>query len=729
MNLAIDRPTVFDYAINDQIMYKVPYSIISAGTGAGKTTTYPCKLVKAGIKAIGRPYKVIVVLPTKEGTDNGYTRASTNQIDSVNVDFSVGRARDGDVEYSNYKGSLISNSVSGFPLPKDETVDTDLVYCTFGHFKNRLEEWNKYLSGEDYVSPRSINTFDFVIIDEAHLKNKNMNVDIILGNLKYLLISYPKKGIPQVVLTSATYKEDTAKFYTIQDVHPFTKTIEHIPIFGNTYEEKVKKIVGSTIEEGLYGYIISLQIQPGIILMFLPGNREITSIMKAVQSLDVYYNRFECVILHSKLTKEQKAEAFTPNKPGKWKLILSTNIAETSLTIPNVLIVIDFPYENIKVVGKNQTVRNQTQLYAKDSADQRAGRTGRTNNGYVLRLIHPDDFEALPDTIKPEIERLPIGNELLKVLDCNIDYRFIFGDINKGTTRSISKEQGIRITKTLSELAHFGLVKNCNGHYSVTPSGRFVADLPLGNKGGILILRSIERGIDIYPAIVLACMIESTEVLFQKFQVPTEFQSEIPFSSILKPWLMFCLKFGTISIPGDKLTKLMDFCDNNGINYDAFREAQRKIINCITIIRNKGYPIDVDVFEPEDCFMKYKDILSGIYFHYKLKNNENRKVYISTDQRIKHIPLPINNKFLKYNFSPEVVVSVFNMEYQNNIQMMLWYPIVYEPTRNFDQEKAGRELIRLDMITERDIIEETPEELEEEQKEAVTSPLLDEDDV
>lgn len=717
MQVAVDQQSVFDYAIEDQVTNKVPYSIISAGTGAGKTTTYPCKLVKAGIKAIGRPYKVLVVLPTKEAVDNGFTRAQTNQIINVDVDFTVGRARDRDVEYFNYKGSIISNSVTGFQLPKVEDIETDLIFCTTGHFKNRLEEWDKYLSEEDYVSPRSINVFDFVIIDEAHLRTKNIDIDIIIGNLKYLLISYPKKGIPQIVLTSATYTEETAKLYTIQDIHPFTKTIIYIPITGDTYEQKVKNI-----PEDLYEYIMSLQVSPGIVLMFLPGIRDITSVMNGIKAADSYHDRVEIVILHSKRTKAQKNEAFTPNSPGKWKIILSTNIAETSLTIPNVLIVVDFPYENVRVLGLNQTVRTQIQLYAKDSGDQRAGRTGRTNNGLVIRLISPDEFNKLPNTITPEIERLPIGNELLRVLDCNIDYRFIFGDVNKGITRSISDKQGIRINKTLSELAYFGLVRNCNGHYSVTPNGKFVSDLPLGNKGGILILRTIERGIDIYPAIVLACMIESTEFLFEKFQVPLEFQSEIPFSSILKPWLMFCLKFATISIPGDKLIKMIEFCDKHGLNYDTFREAQRKIVTCVTNIRNKGYDVEVNIFEPEDCFIKYKDILSGIYFHYKMENIDNKIVYVSTNPRIKHKPLLINNKFTKYNSFPDVLVSVFNMELYGNTQMMLWYPIVYEPTRNFNVE-----INRLMEITEPEIIEETHEELEQIQEDSNTVSTISDD--
>lgn len=718
MITGVDAPTVFSNAIRDQITQKIQYSIISAGTGAGKTTTYPGQLVKAGRTAIGRPYNVLCILPTKEAVDNAYYRASTDKLNYVKVDFSVGRARDGDVEYTNYKGSLIANAVTGFSYPMGLEDDTNLVFCTTGHAKNRIEEWFKYLATEDYVSPKSINVFDFVIVDEAHLRNKNMDIDMILGYLKFLQISFSKKGVPQVVLTSATYREDGVTTFNIEDVHPFTKTEQFLPLPGINYDDKV-----SGLAAGLYQYITVAQanITPGIILLFLPTVRDINNVKRGILAADAYYNKFECFILHSKIPKEERALAFTPNTPGKWKLIISTNIAETSLTIPNVLIVIDFPYENIRVMGANQTVRTQVQLIAKDSAAQRAGRTGRTNHGLVLHLLHPEEFEKLPASITPEIERLPIGNELLKVLDCNIDYRFIFGDINKGSIRSISEKQGARITKTLSELAHFGLVKSCNSHYSVTPDGNFVADLPLTNKGGLIILKAIKNKIDIYPAIVLACMIEATEVLFTGFHVPNDFQSSIPFSSILKPWLMFCLKFGTITIPGDKLEKMISFCDKSGLNYETFREAQKKIVSCVTIIRKKGYNVDIDVFEPEDCFVKLKDVLSSIYFHYKAKRNENRVVYVSTNERIKHKPLVINDKFISYNTHPDVLVSVLNMEKEGNTQMMLWFPMVYDPTENFKRGFRNNELERLEAITEPDIIEETPEEIEEEQEEAQSS--------
>lgn len=669
----IDSTSVFDSTIEYQNTSKIPYSIVAAGTGAGKTTTYPAKLAKSGVQINGRPFKVLVILPTKDAVDNAYNVAKNNKTNSVRIDFSVGRARDGDIEYHNYKNSIISNTVSGYPLPKTDDDDTVLVFCTTGHAKNRIQEWFKYLTSEDVVSQRSLNVYDYIIVDEAHLRNKNMDIDLILGMLKSLHISFPNKSIPQIVLTSATYKEQDVHIYNIPDVHPFTKEIYYMGLEGE-YETKLESIAG-----GLYEFITTSSYQPNVILLFLPGIREIEKVKRGMENLDKYTQVFEYNILHSDIPREERMNAFKPNTPGKWKLILSTNIAETSLTIPNVLIVVDFPYEKIRVVGANQTVKTQVQMIAKDSANQRAGRTGRTNNGIVIRLLSHSQFESLPESIDPEIERLPIGNEILKILDCNIDYRKIFNR-NPG---KISEKQQARINATLRELAYFDLVTDCNGHYSVTQYGRFIADLPLTNKCGIIVLKAIYSGIDIYPAIVLACMIEAAEDLFVDGRVPPDFKSKIPLESILKPWLIFCLNFGVISLPKKKNALLVEFCKENKIKYETFREAQRKIILCITIIRNKGYDVDINIFEPEDCFIKMKSILSSIFFKYKMKRVDGRVVYVSINDKIKHKPLVLNNKYLTYNTEPENVVSIMNLEFQGNTNMMLWFPTVYEPTEEY----------------------------------------------
>lgn len=673
----VDRASIFDHAINDIITNKIKFSIVSSGTGSGKTTTFPAKLVKLG--TTNNNYrKVIVMLPTKGAVINAYNRAKENKITNVNVDFSVGFARNSEISYNNHKQSLISNSVTGFPMPTEEKEDTNLIYVTTGHMMRLVRECLKYLSVEDYVTPRSLLNFDYIIIDEAHLRTKNMDIDIIIGFLKYMLISFQNKGIPSVIFTSATYSEPGAKIYNIEHDSKFRKDILYVELPGQDYKEKIQNLAG-----GFYDFIQTLSIKSGIALVFLPGIKEILTVKNGLEREDLL-NMLEIAIAHGSRTEgEMQKDVFTPNSENKWKIILSTNIAETSLTIPNVILIVDCGYENIRVVGNNKTIHNKVVRIAKDSAEQRAGRTGRTSNGLVLRMMSPEEYSGLDQTIVPEIQRLPIGNELLLVLDCNVDCRFIFGDKNIGLTRSISDNQANRLNSTLKELAHFRLIRDCNGYFDVTEQGRFVSNLPLSNKSGIIILKAIEIGIDLYPVIILVCIMEDIEMIFNGFKVLPEFYSGVPFYSILSPWLKMCAKYGTINFNEKNINKLTKFCNDNGLDFDGFQTMQKKIINCITKLRLLDYHIDIIMFDPEDLFIKIRGILTSVYFSYKLVTENNQQCYRSTNPNIKHKPLFLSNKFIKIpNRNPEMVTSIFNMEMAGKTQMILWFPHEYSPIGN-----------------------------------------------
>jgi HrpA-like RNA helicase len=674
----VDNASIFDDTINSIEINKIQYSIISSGTGTGKTTTLPCKLVKFHRKNINYR-KVIVMLPTKEAVKNAYNRVLQNKINNVNVDFTCGYARNSIVSYHNYKTSLISNSVTGYPMPTTENDDTNLVYVTTGHMKRLIREYIKYLSVEDYANPRSLLTFDYIIIDEAHLRNKNMDIDIILGFLKYMIIHFPDKGIPRIICTSATYTENNTQLFNLPDINTFKKNILYIELEGEGYKEKVL-VLGNQ----LYLFLEQVRQQgiiEGIALVFLPGIKEIKTVANQLNNNDIF-NTLEVVIAHGSRSEiDMQKDVFTPNSPGKWKIILSTNIAETSLTIPNVFLIVDFGYENIRVVGGNKTIYNKVERISKDSANQRAGRTGRTCDGLILRMMSASEFNNLRETVIPEIQRLPISNEVLLVLECNVDCRFIFGDRNSGVTRSISDEQSIRLKSTLKELAHFKLIRDCNGYYDVTEKGKFVSSLPVGNKAGILIVNALEAGIDIYPVIVLACAIENIEHMFEGFRLPSQYQSTIPFYSILKPWLDLCARYGMINFSEKNINKLITFCRENHLDFDSFHDMQKKIVNCITRIRILDYHVNIFMFDPEDLFLKIRNVLDSMYFPYRIIRESNKVFYKSLNPNIKHKPIYLNDKFLQINGSyPEKVTAIFNMEINGGTNMILWFQHDYKPS-------------------------------------------------
>lgn len=676
----------FDRSIDDIIVNKIPYSIISAGTGAGKTTEFVAKLVNAGLEKRKKYYKVMVMLPTIQAVDNAYFRVSSNQVNNADVKFSVGYARDSEVNYHNYKNSVISNLVNNRIGHIDDIPDTDLVYATTGHVKNRLIEWTKYLIEQDIDNPKTLNTFDFIIIDEAHLRSKNMDIDIILGMLKYLLVSYLDKGAPKVILTSATYNENNVPTFFIENNMEYKANIEYISDFNpqSNYQEKV-----ASIGPNLYNFIIALEngnISRGVILVFVPGRKEIETVERTIYEQDGAEDLVECFMLHGDFKAEDRQKAVVHQKVNgkflKWKIIISTNIAETSLTIPDVFLIVDFPYEKIRVVRSN-TIKTETVLIAKDSAEQRAGRTGRTSNGLVLRLISKEEYDKLPSTRPPEIERLPIANEMLTILSCNIDHRFIFGNINSGGNRDYTEHQLRKVAATFKELAKFNLITYANKNLRISDDGKFAANLQFDYKLSVSIIEAIKKGIDIYPVIVLAAMIESSESLFSDGNTPIAFRNTIPFYSIIKPWLEFCLKFGNLIVKKEHNELYENFCNENYLNKRTFSDARRKVINAVMKLRNMGYDVEIFYFDAEELFIKTKDILTKIYPTYRKISVDNSTKYVSFDDPEGKFKTQISQKFISYRTEPESIVSIYNLQTSKGVENTLWYPLDYQPSKNY----------------------------------------------
>lgn len=680
-------PSIFDETVNNIVQTKVKFCTVRANTGTGKSTVFPVKLVKSP----GKLKKVLVCVPTRIAAKNLRILASENRIKGENVNFSVGYAADSEVVYRNYKNSYIRTVLYGTE-EIDPGQDDNLVFCTTGHLENLLYDWIKYLSEDDPINPRRLDVFDYVIVDEAHLGS--MSVDMCIRLLKFLLVSFGSKGVPNVICASAEYNEP--KLYDLIKPSPYNVRINYVDIDHLTFDQKIKSIPSQLPE------ILSL-VPPGICLIFLPGIKEIKIVQAGLRDSFIG-SQIDLHIAHSSEGKEAMDQIFKPPNPGRWKVILSTNIAETSITIENLSLIIDTMYENIRVVGPNETIYNETVLISKDSANQRAGRTGRTCSGIVVRLISEGAFNKLPKSRKPEIERLPIINELLSVMETNVDIRFIFGDINNGINRSISEEQSRRLDNTIKKLLFLKVIDKCGDYYTVTEKGRFATSLPVGVKTGVLIHDAIERGIPIYPVLVLAITLELSESLFTDFKPLSKFNSKVPLGCFMLPWLEMCKTFGKLNpIP----TKLENFCRENHLRYETMKDIQKRILSCIGSLSRDDVPIDIFMFDPEEVFIAIKPLLTKIYFTYRVKNSLNDKpLYVSTNPRIKHKPLQLTDRFFSYDQYPEQVVSISNVEVRSVSQILIWFPVNYTPSmiktvievENVDGEEENADEIDEDEI-------------------------------
>lgn len=657
-------PTIFDRTLDDIRINNVKFCTINAKTGTGKSTILPIKLVQRDSK---KKLKVFYVTPFVEGVRNMYERVSSNLVTGCNVDFSVGFAAHSLVNYHNNKISQIRHKINGLPLV-EQKEDTQLVYCTTGHFLHVLRDCIKYIQNTDGISPRVLNICDYVIIDEPHRHSKD--IDITLGMLKYMLVTFYDKIVPNVICTSATYNEE--KLYMIPSPHNYNVDVLYTDFPHNLSFDQRINIMGEKIAE-----ILSTR-QPSTCLVFLPGIREIYRVRDDIRGSENSLNiTFDIVIAHSKSSKEEKSRIYSPNDPNKWKIILATNMIEQSTTIDTATLAFDSMIEKFNETGPNETIYLKYGFISKDSAEQRKGRLGRTRPGTIIRLINQTHFNSLAQTVVPELERLPITNELLTVLDCNIDVRFIFGDINNGIERSMSHTQATKINTTIRRLVFLGILQKCDDYYRLTEMGSFLSSSSLNVKSRIFIYKWIENGYPIYPAIVLSVMIENCDTMFNTISINSEFVSDIPLASILLPWLKFCSSYGKLKLPEKLINK---FCEKYGLNFDGWSDCIRKIKETILYLKSLEYEVDLFMFDPLEVFKLAKPFLDRMYFNYMIKPESNPTVYVSVNNKIKHTPLFLNKRFLSFDDykPPEKVVSIMNLQISGKSQIILWYPLNYK---------------------------------------------------
>src|SRR5699024_4497690 len=284
---------------------------------------------------------------------------------------------------------------------------------------------------------RLLKRYDAIIIDEAH--ERSLNIDVILGYLRQIL---PQRPDLKIIITSATidperFAEHFAKVLPSGERRP----APIIEVSGRTYpvEIRYRPLVLEpemedddeledvhSIERDLTQAIIDAVDElsaegPGDMLVFLPGEREIREISEA---LTTHLSRgtrgrgalpVEVLPLFGRLSAQDQQKIFSPPKAGTYRrVILSTNVAETSLTVPGITYVIDSGLARISRSSQRTKVKRlPLEPISQASADQRSGRSGRTAPGIAIRLYSQEDFEGRPEFTEPEILRTSLASVVL----------------------------------------------------------------------------------------------------------------------------------------------------------------------------------------------------------------------------------------------------------------------------------------------------------------------------
>lgn len=315
-------------------------------------------------------------------------------------------------------------------------------------------------------SDRNLANYDTLIIDEAH--ERSLNIDFLLGFLKKLL---PKRPDLKVIITSATI--DTARFsahfnnapvFTVEG-RGFPVELRYRPISGDDDERNERaqpSAIIAAIEELNRETPNSIG---GDVLVFFPGEREIRDAQAAIERRN--FRETEVVTLFSRLSATEQDKVFQPGP--KRRIVLATNVAETSITVPRIRYVIDTGTARVaRYSPRSKIERLHIEAISQASANQRAGRCGRVAAGVCVRLYEELDFQLRPAFTDPEILRSSLAGVLLRMLRLNLGDPRTFPFVEPPDNSAIN--DGYLV---LSEL---GAVTE---QRTLTELGRQMAELPI----------------------------------------------------------------------------------------------------------------------------------------------------------------------------------------------------------------------------------------------------------
>jgi ATP-dependent helicase HrpA len=340
---------------------------------------------------------------------------------------------------------------------------------------------------------RFLERYDTLIVDEAH--ERSLNIDFLLGYLKTLL---PRRPDLKVIITSATIDlERFSKHFgnaegvgaPIVEVSGRTYPVDtwYRPLAAEVDEDGEPLMDDLTVDQGILAALEEIEAhersigkRPGDVLVFLPGEREIRDAADALRKANLRFT--EVLPLYARLTPGEQQKIFQP-RPGR-KVVLATNVAETSLTVPGIRYVIDSGTARISRYSyRSKVQRLPIEAVSQASANQRKGRCGRVEPGICIRLYSEEDFLGRPTFTDPEILRTNLAAVILQMLHLRLGDVDAFPFIEPPDGKAVS--DGFTLLQELSAV---------NRENQLTPLGRQLARLPIDPRLGRMVLEAVTQG-------------------------------------------------------------------------------------------------------------------------------------------------------------------------------------------------------------------------------------------
>jgi ATP-dependent helicase HrpA len=351
-----------------------------------------------------------------------------------------------------------------------------------------------------------LRAYDTLIIDEAH--ERSLNIDFLLGYLRQLL---PKRPDLKLIITSATIdaKRFAEHFVIDGKLAPVVEVSGRLFPVEQRYaplepdakpdgkkESKIVKEIPDAVAEEIANVWREGASGAGDVLVFLPGEREIRDCAEVLRKDHVLQQRFhpEILTLFARQSVAEQERVFSAGN-GR-RIILTTNVAETSLTVPNIRYVIDSGLARVKRYSyRNKVEQLQIEPISQAAANQRAGRCGRVSDGICIRLYSEQDYQGRPKFTDPEILRSSLAAVLLRMSALRLPRIQHFPFIDKPFGRAIA--DGVQLLDELGAIEFDESLdsdnKDINQSFKLTTIGQQLADLPLDPRIGRMLLAAKEQ--------------------------------------------------------------------------------------------------------------------------------------------------------------------------------------------------------------------------------------------
>jgi len=443
-----------------------------------------------------------------------------------------------------------------------------------------------------------LKNYDTIIIDEAH--ERSLNIDFLLGYLKQLL---PRRPDLKVIITSATIDaERFARHFGKPD-----KPAPVIEVSGRLYKVEVRyrpvdrdpvavpppssgkpmpKAQAAREKRDLMDAVVDgvdelCRLGSGDVLVFLPGEREIRDCAEALRKH--HPPHVEILPLFARLSVEEQEKVFKITNARR--IVLATNVAETSLTVPGIRYVVDAGLARVKRYSfRNKVEQLQVEPIAQSAANQRAGRCGRVADGVCIRLYEEDDFLQRPKFTEPEILRSSLAAVILRMKSLHLT------DVE--TFPFIEPPQGRAIADGYQLLQEVGAVDEAN---ELTQLGHKLAKLPLDPRVGRMILAALENACLTEMLIIASALsvqdprdrpMEHQQAADEAHKKFADEKSE--FLTYIKIWKWF-----EAAIEHKKTNRqLMETCRSNFLSQVRLREWRDVHSQLLTIVKEQGWRLN-----------------------------------------------------------------------------------------------------------------------------------------